>query len=107
MESANCKNAGLMEVEAIWLCLYTGPAYVLLNDSLRNGLYAKGKKYCQPVITGVQNSIFDKFDEMKGLTLDGFCQWLGKSGNMSRVKKLNVTCSGWTAEEIRALVYTR
>jgi len=49
--------------------------------SLRNGLYAKGKKYCQPVIAGVQNSIFDNFDELKGLTLDGFCQWLGESGS--------------------------
>ena len=50
MRHEYAKKANLMRVEVLGLRLYTGPAFMAINGSLRFAFFKKGKKDCLPVI---------------------------------------------------------
>ena len=101
MNCTECKLANLMESEAISLRLYTGPAFMSLNGSLRQGLYLKGKRTCLPVIVGMDD-IFDNQDGI--ITLEDIIQRLETSGGMAVVEKERLVVQGWTSHEIQSLI---
>jgi|NorSeaMetagenome_1021524.scaffolds.fasta_scaffold52690_1 hypothetical protein len=72
-----------------------------LNGSLRNALYLKGKRNCQPVI-GSMDDLFDE-DGASGLTIDVLKSRLKTGGGMGKAHEGSLIFDGWTSSEIQAL----
>ena len=72
-----------------------------LNGSLRQSLYLKGKRDCQPVIA----SMDDLFDDhgSSHLTIDVLKTKLSATGGMGKAENGRLIFSGWTSTEIKAL----
>lgn len=102
MKAVECKTAGLIECEVIGLRLYTGPAYMPLNGSLREARYSKGKRNCLPVIAGIDTLNFDE-EGFATVTVDDIKRVLEASGGMSRIEAGKPVFGGWTSQEIKAL----
>jgi hypothetical protein len=75
---------------------------VALNGSLRQSLYLKGKRDCQPVIASMDD-LFDD-DGSSDLTIDALKSKLNASGGMGKAENGRLVFSGWTSSEIKALV---
>ena len=81
IEDPYCKKANLMRIEVLGLRLYTGPAYVAINGSLRWAYYRKGKQDCLPQIHLPQ--IDDMIKSDGSITMDHLSTALSESKSFS------------------------